>query len=226
MSAGTEAFISAVAAAVAAVAAAAALIVAVIALIVARRTLQEARTTTEAQRETLKATEAVVAGTGKLVSRVEESTLALHLILTESQAARGVELCREIARQVFEVKREMQAVRESRARDWHELNDAKLLLAAILSGLPDEELPGCRQLANPSTDPRTDDRTADLAANEIRVAIERWRLRLAEVATQALSSDASRWGASLIQRRAPHLSGRLRPPSRMASPVATTTSAP
>ncbi len=112
MSAGTEAFISTVAAAVAAVAAAAALIVAVIALIVARRTLQETRTTTEAQRETLKATEAVVAGTGKLVSRVEESTLALHLILTESQAARGVELYREIARQVFAVSHAMQAVRD------------------------------------------------------------------------------------------------------------------
>jgi hypothetical protein len=185
MSAAFEAFWSTVAAAVAALAALLALGVAFGALIVARSTLREARTTTEAQRETLKATEAVVAGTGKLVSRVEDSTLALHLILTESQAARGVELCREIARQVFEVKREMQAVRESRARDWHELNDAKLLLAAILSGIPDEELPRCRQLADPSTDPRTDDRTAALAAEEIRVGIERWRLRLAEVATQA-----------------------------------------
>jgi hypothetical protein len=185
VSAGTEAFISTVAAGVAAVAALFALGVAVVALVVARSTLREARTTTDAQRETLKATEAVVAGTGKLVSRVEESTLALHLILTESQAARGVELCREIARQVFQVKGAMQAVRESRARDWHELNDAKLLLVAMLSGLTNEELPACRQLASPSTDPRTDNRTADLAAEEISVAIERWRLRLAEVATQA-----------------------------------------
>lgn len=184
MSAGTEAFISTVAAAVAAVAAAAALIVAVIALIVARRTLQEARTTTEAQRETLKVTEAVVAGTGKLVSRVEESTLALHLILTESQATRGLELLQEIARQVFMVKRAMQAVRDS-AGSWHDLNDAKLLLEAQLSGLPTEELPACRRLAHVGTDPRTDDRSEALAAEEIRVAIERWRLRLAEVATQA-----------------------------------------
>ncbi|HVC77544.1 MAG TPA: hypothetical protein VND96_13615 [Candidatus Micrarchaeaceae archaeon] len=199
MSAATEALVSTVAAAVAAVAAAAALVVALIALIVARRTLQEARTTTKAQRETLKATEAVVASTGKLVSRVEESTLALHMILTESQATRGLELCRGIARQVFEVRREMLTVRELGARDWHELNDAKLLLAAILSGLPDEELPACRRLAAPSTDPRFDDTSADEAAEEVRTAIERWRLRLAEVATQAnallrrlaLASDAA-----------------------------------
>ena len=185
MSAGTEALISTVAAAVAAVAAAAALVVAVIALVVARSTLQEARTTTEAQRETLKATEAVVAGTGTLVSRVEESTIALNMILAESQVALALEQLQEIARQVFEVKRSMQAVRESRARDWHELNDAKLLLAAMLSMLPDEELRACRRLADPSTDPRTDTTSADLATEEIRVAIGRWRLRMAEIATQA-----------------------------------------
>ena len=185
MNAGNEALISTVAAAVAAVAAAAALVVAVIALIVARRTLQEARTTTEAQRETLRATEAVVAATGRLVSRVEESTLALHMILTESQATRGLELLQEIARHVFEVKQAMYYVRDSRAGAWQQLNDAKLLLEAQLSGLPTEELPACRKLAHASTDPRTDDRAEVLAAEEMRLAIERWRLRLAEVAIQA-----------------------------------------
>src|SRR5439155_18846279 len=122
MDTGTEAFITTIAAEVAAVAAAAALLVAVIALFVARRTLQEARTTTEAQRETLKATEAVVAGTGRLVSRVEESSLALHMILVELQATRALELLQEIARQVFIVKRTMQAVRDS-SGSWQQLND-------------------------------------------------------------------------------------------------------
>jgi len=96
------------------------------------------------------------------------------------------------------VKRAMQAVRDS-SGSWIALNDAKLLLEAQLSGLAIEELPACRKLAHVSTDPRTDDRSEGLAAEEIRLAIERWRLRLTEVATQAnaqlrrlaLASDAA-----------------------------------
>src|SRR5579859_564220 len=164
MSAGTEAFISTFAAAVAAVATAAALVVAVIALIVARRTLREARRTTEAQRETLRATEAVVAGTGKLVSRVEESTLALHMILVESQATRGLELLQEIAHQMFMVKHAMQGVRES-AGSWHAMQRCE----AAPRGADRRPCRG---------------RAAGLAAEEIRLAIEQWRLRLVEVATQ------------------------------------------
>ena len=114
----------------------------------------------------------------------QATTLALHMMLTESQATRGLELLQEIARHVFLVKSAMQAVRDS-AGSWHGLTDAKLLLEAQLSGLPIEELPACRKLAHVGTDPRTDDRSESLAAEEIRLAIERWRQRLAEVATQA-----------------------------------------
>jgi hypothetical protein len=97
MSAGTEAFISTVAAALAAVAAVFALVIAVIALVVARKTLKEARETTEAQRETLGATEALVHTTGALVTRIEASTRVLHLILGEAQATRELEQLRRIA---------------------------------------------------------------------------------------------------------------------------------
>ncbi len=79
----------------------------------------------------------------------------------------------------------MQAVRDSGPGAWHDLNDAKLLLAEDLSGLPADDLPACRQLSDASTDPRADYRSEDLATEEIRIEIERWRLRLAEVATAA-----------------------------------------
>src|SRR6266545_2945976 len=100
MDTATEAFVSTVASSVAAVAAVFAIIVAVIALVVARRTLREAGATTQAQRETLGATEAVVAGTGTLVSRIEVSTRILQLTLQESEATREFELLHRIAIQV------------------------------------------------------------------------------------------------------------------------------
>jgi hypothetical protein len=193
VSAGTEALISTVAAAVAAVAAAAALVVAVIALIVARSTLHEARTTTEAQRETLKATEAVGAGTGKLVSRVEASTLALHMILTEAQATRELEQLRRIADQVGVATVARRRIREATAQHnpppWFELQDASNLLAAHLEGLPPDALPKCRVLAG--NDPRLQDSAGDQdAAEEIKQAIAAARVRLAELGAKMSAETA------------------------------------
>jgi hypothetical protein len=192
MSAADEALISTVAAAVAAVAALIAVVVSAVNAVYARKQLTESRATITELRKLQEEGQGTIDELRKLgdAARAETqaeqaTTLALNMILAESQVARALEQLQEIARQVFEVKRAMQAVRESRARDWHELNDAKLLLAAMLSVLPAEELPACRGLADASTDPRTDTTSADLATEEIRVAIGRWRLRMAEIATQA-----------------------------------------
>lgn len=189
MSAGTEALIATVAAAVAAVAALAAVVVNVI---YGRKLLTESRATiTELQKlqlegqGTIEELRKLGVATRAETQATQATTLALHFMLTESQAARGVELLREIARQVFMVKGAMQVIRDSGGGGWLELNDAKLLLGAQLAGLSDEELPACRKLADAGTDPRTDTRSAILAAEEVRASIERWRLRQVEVATQA-----------------------------------------
>lgn len=190
MSAADEAFISTLAAAVAAVAALAAVVVGTVNVIYARKLLTESRATITELRTlqddgkgTIDELRKLAAAARAETQAEQETTLALHAILVQSQATRGLELLQEIARQVFIVKAAMEAVRSGGR--WLELSDAQLLLGAELAGLSDEELPACRKLTDASTDPRTDTRSADLAATEIRIAIERWQLRLAEVATQA-----------------------------------------
>jgi hypothetical protein len=187
MDAPTEQLISTVAAAVAAVAAVIALIVAVVALVVAGRTLREAKATTEAQRETLKATAAMVAGTEILVTRVEASTRALHLILGEAQAARELEQLRRIADQVSVLIQWRRAIRkatnEHNPAPWFEHNDAQALLGVHLEGLPADDLPKCRLLV--TADPRYTDTLDDDATYEIKQATGTARMRLSALGAAA-----------------------------------------
>jgi len=193
LSAGTEAFISTVAAAVAAMFAAAAVVVAVIALVVARRTLREASRTTAAQRETLGATETLVQTTTALTGRIETSTRVLHLILGEAQATRELEQLRRIADQVGVTTVARRRIREATAQHnpapWFELQDASNLLAAHLEGLPPDALPKCRVLAG--LDPRLQDSAGDQeAAEEIKQAIAAARVRVAALAAKTSAETA------------------------------------
>jgi len=190
MSAGTEAFVSTVAAAVAAVFAAAAVAVAVIALVIARSTLKEARETTAAPRETLGATETLVQATEALTTRIEASTRMLHLILGEAQATRELEQLRRVADQVSVLIRWRRAVRRASAEPdpdnrapWHDHNDAQTLLIAHLEGLAPEDLPKCRQMG--AADPRHTDGVDDVASDEIKKAIGAARIRLEGLAAAA-----------------------------------------
>lgn len=78
----------------------------------------------------------------------------------------------------------MRLVRDTKG-DWHELNDKKRLLPALLASIPVSQLPQCRLLSGPSADPRLNNHVQDFASVEIRDAIEQAERRLAEATATA-----------------------------------------
>jgi hypothetical protein len=197
MNSATQTLISMIAAAVAAVAAVFALMIAAIALFVARSTPREARSTTEAQRETLHATQTAVVATTSLVGRIETSTRVLHLIFGEAQATRELEQLRRVADQVAQLIRYRRAVKnaflEHNPPPWFDHNDAQMLLAAHLEGLPAEDLPKTHEMV--TADPRHTDGLDDQALYEIKHAIATARARLDEL-TASASKELSRGSTS------------------------------
>lgn len=168
--AGTEQLISTVAAAIAALAASAS-------LFFAWRSLKEGQNTISQLRLLHQAAQAETAAERK-------TTLAMHLMLSETEAARDFELLRLIARHIPEVTAQARRVQDAGlGAVWHDFNASQELFAALLATLPAEQLPRCHELAK--ADPRRIQVPADQASDEIRLAIKEARQRLEDVSAAA-----------------------------------------
>lgn len=178
MTPGDEALITTIASAIAAFAGMVAAGAAVVAIALARRSLKEGHATIVELQQLREAAQAET-------QAERATTVTLHMVLAEERAARELELLREVAGQVFQVTRGMQAVRDSRKDCWHELNDAKGLLSAQLAGFGEDELLDCRHLAGPQSNPTSGDNPEVRAAIEIEAAIGQARKRLVDVTAVA-----------------------------------------
>jgi hypothetical protein len=173
---------------VATVAAAVAALAALGALYVAWRTLKEGRDTIAELRKFSVAAQAETEATGETVralqlmlAPVRETTRALQVILAETRLARELDGLRSIAGQVTLVIGAMRLVKKT-DNYWHELDDAKNLLAAQLAAAP-AALPACAHLASPLADPRTADQAHDKATQEIKAEIEKAKGQLTAAAS-------------------------------------------
>jgi hypothetical protein len=197
VSAADEAFISTVAAAIAAVAGLIAVVVGSVNVVFARKLLTESRATITELRKLQEEGHGTIAELRTLSAAAEvetqaerATTMTLRMILTETQAARELELLGEIAADVYRVSGAALALGMSLSSTaptgaWSEFQNAQRLLGAQLAALPMEGLETCNGLASPQADPRFDPLLAVRAGEEIRAAIEQARRRLVDTRAAA-----------------------------------------
>jgi hypothetical protein len=194
MDAATEAVIATVAAALAALAGLAAVVVGTINVVLARKLLVESRATIKELKKLQEEGQGTIDELRKLTTAAHTetqaelaTTLTLHMILTEAQAARELELLGNIASDVYRISSVTSTMGRTSSPPgaWQEFQSGQRLLGAHVAGLPSGVLEACRFLASPQADPRYDNLLVTRAGEEIQSAIEGARERLADATAAA-----------------------------------------
>jgi hypothetical protein len=167
---------------VASISAAVAALAALGALIAAWKTLQEGRDTIAELKKLQVATQAEADAARETTKAAQETTRALHFILTEARLTREIDALRGVAAQLATFIAAMRAVADSGGNSfWREFHDVKAVLASEIAAVAPVELPHAAKLADPSSDPRIDNSSdQEQAKVEIRKAIEAAATRLAD----------------------------------------------